>query len=175
MDDGDLQPLIERHYPRVRRAALALCGDRWEADEVAQETFVIAIQSTGRFRGDSEVSTWLYGICLRVHRNRLRAAARYARRLARLATSRSETDQNKSPDAGPLWAAVRRLPRKQREVVVLRYAEGLSLAEIAAAVDAPEGTVKSRLHHALKTLRERLAAGETATALATRLAAEGAG
>ena len=148
---------------------MALCGDRWEADEIAQETFVIAIESMHRFRGEARMETWLYGICLRVQRSRFRAAARYARRLAQHAAQRTQHEQDagrpevRQSDIQPLWAAVRQLPRKQREVVTLRYAEDLSVAEIATVVGVPEGTVKSRLHHGLKTLRHRMAATKTCT------------
>lgn len=161
MDRDRLQHLIDQHYARVRRTALALCGDPWEADEIAQETFLAAIDAARTFRADASESTWLYGICLRIYRSRFRSTIRRMRRSAvwLLRTGRGEA----APPADylserlqwqqSLWASVARLPPAHREVVVLRFIEGMSVADIARAVGCPTGTVKSRLHHAMGKLR----------------------
>lgn len=165
-----LQHVIDRNYARLHRAALAMCGDAWEADELAQETFLVAIQSWKQFRGEADEATWLYGICLRIHRNRLRTATRRMRRALRWFVNRFGDDpplQQVSAESHVLgkeqdrqiWEAVQALPFRQREVIVLRFVESLTVSQIASALQCPEGTVKSRLHHALARLK-RLLSGE---------------
>lgn len=166
LDPEELQTLINEYYPQIRRAALALCGDPWEADEIAQETFMAALKSIASLRDASAKGNWLYGICLRIHRSRLRSAMRHMKRITQWAVANGK---NESLPATPMraevqewqqgiWLKVRTLPPPQREVIVLRFAEGMSVAEIAVATQCPEGTVKSRLHHALTRLKSCLSA-----------------
>ena len=161
MEEFDLQQMIDQNYVRIRRAALSLCGDQWEADEIAQETFLVAMQTEKSFRGESTPETWLYGICINVHRSRFRSAARRVRRVANWivqncrfeaeAVRPSSLEETEWKEG--IWAAVRRLLGRLQEVVVLRFTEELSVPEIADVLKCPEGTVKSRLHHALTRLR----------------------
>lgn len=164
MDRDRLQHLINQHYARVRRTALALCGDSWEADEIAQETFLAAIDAARNFRGEASESTWLHGICLRIYRSRVRSALRRMRRGA-VWLLRDVRDETAPPSdelsermqwQQSVWATVAKLPPAQREVVVLRFVEGMSVADIALAVGCPAGTVKSRLHHAMNKLHDWL-------------------
>lgn len=182
-----LDGLIREHYGSVWRAALALSGDRWEADEIAQDTFLAALDGWSRFRGESSVATWLHGICLRMHRSRVRRASRHLRRLLRWAEGR-ERDEDVDPrtpefwatvgeDASELWQAVQRLPVPQREAIVLRYYHALPLREAAELVGCAEGTMKTRLYHATRKLRGALArkrAVETRPRSGAAVAQEGA-
>jgi len=141
-----------------------LCGDDWEADEIAQETFLQAMKTHERFQQRSTLRTWLTGICVNVHRNRFRAAVRRLRRYKEFAVHKV-TNTNSPPSKTCLeeeeyeqqkqriWAIVRRLPTKQAEVIVLKYAEEMTIAEMTAVLNCPAGTVKSRLHHAMTNLR----------------------
>src|SRR6266446_3726570 len=72
----DLQELIESYGDRLLRSACLLCGDETEAQDLVQETFVQALKSAHRFRGDSAVYTWLHGILLNVCRRHLRKQKR---------------------------------------------------------------------------------------------------
>lgn len=164
MDPEDLQQLIDDHYQCIRRAALGMCGDPWEADEIAQETFLVAMKAAKDFRGDSSASTWLYGICVNVRRSRIRSTMRSLRRISEW-TKRNVVQSHCEPDESQLentetrhalWQHVRKLSPNHRDVIVLRYSEDLSLSEVAAVLKCPEGTVKSRLHLALKKLRQQL-------------------
>ena len=171
MDRDQLQRLIDQHYGCVRRMALALCGDPWEADEIAQDTFLAAIDAAQRFRGEGSESTWLYGISLRIYRSRVRSAIRRMRRgiawFHRSGRGEAAYPSDHALDSlqwqQSLWATVARLPPAQREVVVLRFAEDMSLADIALAIRCPEGTVKSRLHHAMHKLRGWLSEDEVSS------------
>src|SRR3989442_11221412 len=72
----DLQELIESYGDRLLRSAWRLCGDETEAQDLVQETFVQALKSAHRFRGNSAVYTWLHGILLNVCRRHLRKQKR---------------------------------------------------------------------------------------------------
>jgi RNA polymerase sigma-70 factor (ECF subfamily) len=162
VDSSQFEICVLEFYPRIRRAALVMTGDPWEADDLAQETFLQAAEAWRRFAGRSRVETWLYAILLRVRSRRRRAAHRQRRRW------QDWFDRSPPPELTAeaklvedewrqgLWSAVARLPAAQQHAVVLRYSEGLNLDEIAAVMDCPVGTVKSRLHHALATLATKL-------------------
>jgi RNA polymerase sigma factor (sigma-70 family) len=127
LDSEQLQTLIDQYYPQIRRAALALCGDPWEADEIAQETFMAALKSMAALRDESATGAWLYGICLRIHRSRLRSAVRHMKRIALWAVANAK---HESQFTAPMrievqewqqgiWLQVRDLPQPQREVIPL--------------------------------------------------------
>jgi RNA polymerase sigma-70 factor (ECF subfamily) len=172
LDPSDFEPLIE-HYPRIRRAALVLCsGNAWDADDLAQETMLLAARGWHRFAGASQVHTWLYSILLNQHRKRLRSSGRWWRSWMEWFERRTADDNSpqKQIEADEwrqsLWSAVAELPDPQKQAVVLRYAEELSYEQIAAVLDCPLGTVKSRLHHGLAALARKLRNGAMAAALA---------
>ena len=154
----DLESLIAAHQDRVTRLAYRLLGWRGgEVEDVVQDVFLAALRHLPRFRGDSSVSTWLTAITINRCRTELRR-----RRIRRLLIWRLKTDPSDSPawsrPAGEEMAecvrqAVRALPPRDREVVVLRYFEQLNAAEIAAATRQSSGAVEVRLHRA----RARLA------------------
>jgi RNA polymerase sigma-70 factor (ECF subfamily) len=160
----DLELLVDRHYGRIHRAALVMTGNVWEADDLAQETFLQAMRSVGRFTGQSRVETWLYAILINQHRRRLRTQQRRRRRLWRWFDWGWTPPEDVRPEQRleleewrqSVWKQVAQLPEPHRHAMVLRYSEELSYEEIAQALGCPVGTVKSRLHHALAALRQRL-------------------
>lgn len=172
MDSSDFEPLVE-HYPRIRRAALVLSnGNAWDADDLAQETMLLAARGWHTFAGASQLHTWLYSILLNQHRKRLRSSGRWWRSWVEWFERRPPADD--SPERQieadewrqSLWSAVADLPEPQKQAVVLRFAEELTYEQIAEVLECPVGTVKSRLHHALAALTRKLGTGAMATALA---------
>lgn len=163
MEKSEFETLIERHYLRMRRAALLLSGDAWEADDLAQETFLQAMQSWHRFDPTTRVETWLYAILVNLDRKRRRKHVRAWRQIA-MWFSRQDLQADCSPAEAAevqelrsgVWAEVSLLPEQQQQAIVLRFAEGLSYDEIARVMECPAGTVKSRLHHGLNTLKNKL-------------------
>lgn len=159
---------IREHYSRIYRAAWLMTGDRPTAEDLAQETFVVAIHSRNRFRGHSSEATWLYGILVRLQKKHWRSLARWKRRLVAYVESGDRDlnhgDSGEDPQSvmaaeqwrDSIWADVARLPIEQRMAVTLRFAEGMSYDQIAKAVNCASGTAKSRVHHGLKKLRETL-------------------
>jgi RNA polymerase sigma-70 factor (ECF subfamily) len=168
VSEVDLELLVERHYGRIHRAALVMTGNVWEADDLAQETFLQAMRSLRRFSGRSRVETWLYAILVNQHRRRLRTQARRERRQLRWLhwvwtpppSEKPEQDMESEEWRQSVWRHVAELPEVQRHAMVLRYSEDLSYEEIAQVLGCPVGTVKSRLHHALATLRSKVDATE---------------
>lgn len=139
-----------------------------DADDLAQETFLQAMLGIGRFAGESRVETWLYGILIRIHGKRRRAASRIWSRWLRW----FDAQQSKTGDSAAdrlemqewnhsLWHAVARLPDLQQQTLILRYSEDLPLAEIAVILGCPIGTVKSRLSQGLSGLQRMLVNHET--------------
>lgn len=149
--------LADQYGERLYHAGLALCRNHSDAQDLVQETFTEALRSASRFEGRSAPYTWLYGILRRRFLLSYRKRARFLRILPLVGretrTSKSEEISEAFHSLDPLMAAVMRLPAKYREVLFLRYIEIQSVAEIAALTAVPEGTVKSRLHYALRRLK----------------------
>ena len=163
--DGDVRAfsrLMEAQQPRLMGQALAFCGEVQLAQDLVQETMIAAWKSLHRYDGSCRLFTWLYVILLRQHR---RALGWFARRLpsptaeqmASAAQQESATlhegDTADAAESELLRAMVAALPARHREVIRLRFYAEASEAEMAAALGISQGTVKSRLHHALEKLR----------------------
>ena len=161
----DLQETARQHFDRIHRAALVLSGNPWDADDLAQETFLVLSRQCGAFEGRSSLYTWLYGILLNLERRERRRIGMRRKKLQVLWDS-EPSEERSSPGAdapsevsewkNSLWARVARLPDGQRQSLVLRFSEGLRYEEIAEILDCPLGTVKSRIFHGLGALRKLL-------------------
>jgi RNA polymerase sigma-70 factor (ECF subfamily) len=156
----DLQVLIDSHGDRLLRSAFLLCGDRTEAQDLVQETFLQALISVHRFRGESAVYTWLHGILLNLSHRHFRKQRHLLFEEERILkepsipTSPDQADQ--SFYANGLAVAVQKLSPEHREVIVLRYYGNLKIEEIAEQTGVSKGTVKSRLHYAVRCLEKLL-------------------
>jgi RNA polymerase sigma-70 factor (ECF subfamily) len=158
-DERAFGRLLERHHERAYRTAFAILADPAVADEAAQEAFVRAWRGLPRFRGQATFATWLTRLVVNVARDHLRREKpRMLLAQALLATVRlSRTDAFKVvDDRDEVRWALRRLAPSLREVVGLRYGLELSTREVAEVLGCPEGTVKSRLHAALRALEDTL-------------------
>lgn len=161
----DIEQVTREYFPRIHRAALVMCGNPWDADDLAQETFLILAQQRNRFRGQGRLFTYLYGILLNLdRRERRRHGTR--RRALRILHDETPVDNRVAPAAETavevsewkhsLWSRVAQLPDAQRETLILRFSEQLRYEEIAAVLECPLGTVKSRIFNGLQTLRHVL-------------------
>lgn len=158
---GALEALYLRHRDWVHAQALRFSGDREEALDVLQETFLYLF---GKFPGltlTCQLRTFLYPVV----RHLALAARRRRGRTVSLELSPVGPDGPAAPPPAPAREAAAererlaellvRLPEADRELLLLRFGEGLKLAELAARLDLPLGTVKSRLSRALAALRRR--------------------
>jgi RNA polymerase sigma-70 factor (ECF subfamily) len=150
--------LLGRHHDRAYRTAFAILADPAMADEAAQEGFVRAWRGLPRFRGQATFATWLTRLVVNVARDHLRREkprTLLAQVLATVRSSRTDAFQVIEDRDEVRWA-LRRLAPSLREVVGLRYGLQLSTREVAEVLGCPEGTVKSRLHAALRALHNTL-------------------
>jgi RNA polymerase sigma-70 factor (ECF subfamily) len=157
------------------RYANRLCGEAEAAKDLVQETFLNAYRGFKHFRGDAQVSTWLYTIasraCLRMQRRRKGAPERelsleefipssegeFRLQIPVEGLSPEEVLQNKELRQA-LDAAIGKLPKKYKMALVLRDMEGLSAKEAGAIMGLSERAVKSRLHRARLFVRRELSA-----------------
>jgi RNA polymerase sigma-70 factor, ECF subfamily len=156
--------LVRRHEARIFNVCLRVVGDRDDAADAAQDTFLAALRKLDQFRGDAAFTTWLHRIAINACYDVLRRRRRQP--LLRLAVEVGDTD----PDVGPpmpdhadevvgtrdMARALAGVPEEFRVALVLADVEDLAYEEIANILDVPLGTVKSRVH------RGRLALARTA-------------
>jgi RNA polymerase sigma-70 factor, ECF subfamily len=166
MQAGDVdafEAFFARYNRPIIRTAYALTGDRQAAEEILQETFVRAYQHRARLRTDVSPLPWLQRVCLNLCYTRLRRAGlrwepltAAVVRLARDLTGEPPEHAERTELREIVRAGVAALPPKHQSVVVLYYLHELSIAETAEYLGIRPGTVKSRLHYALRSLRTRL-------------------
>jgi RNA polymerase sigma-70 factor (ECF subfamily) len=147
---------IEAAIPSLRRYAHALMRDRDAADDLVQDGLERALSRRHLWRGEGPVRAWMFRILLNLHRDQLRQAPR--RHLVPVESLPKEPSgpagQEAHMDLREVQAAIGRLPDDQRHALLLVALEGMSLAEAAALLDIPEGTLVSRLGRARAALRE---------------------
>ncbi len=151
--------LLVQRYQRPLFAYLASrLRDPLDAEEAAQESFVRAFMSLKKLRKPESFYAWLMGIAARVLKEQFRAHQR-RERTAALAETLSAEAPDPAPEY-PLEEAIAVLPESYRQVILLRYYEGLSCQEIATRLAMPLGTVTKTLSRAYALLRQELAARE---------------
>jgi len=154
--------LVSRYAGQARRVARAVLGNADDADDAAQDGFLSALQHIDRYDPARPFGPWLMRIVANAASDRRR----------RLKVRRTDELSPIAPASGPdpavttdrraflgeLEVALQTLPERQRTAVVLFDVEGYSHAEIAAVLKVPEGTVRSDVFHARRTLRQALSA-----------------
>lgn len=145
--------LLQRYRNRIFNLAWQLLGDRDEAEDVAQETFLQAFEHLHEFRGESQISTWLYRIAVNACMMRLRQR-KFVEPLPEDYEPVDEIDWRKVEEQILLKRRIdevlTRLPENLRLVLILREIHELSYEEIAQVLSIPIGTVRSRLFEARK-------------------------
>jgi RNA polymerase sigma-70 factor (ECF subfamily) len=169
-DHEAFRVLFETHKDRVYSIALRYAGNSAAAMDIAQDTFLKLLSSIGQFRRDASFESWLYRLvvnsCLDYHRRKRRFlpllehglddAMEQALDRFRAPRESALHDLLREEQEERVQQVVAQLPEEQRIVVVLRYTEGLSYEDIAAALGCRRGTVASRLNRAHKALERRL-------------------
>jgi len=157
-DDAAFEGIVAQMHGRLRRYMMnSFQLQPADVDDLLQETWLDACRGLRHLRQPASLRPWLY----RVARNK---ALKHLRRHKRMVDLAGVTIQIAAPSQpepeGPsdmdLGSAVARLSAAHREVVLLRYGEGLSYEEIASAVECSIGTVRSRLHHAKSILKDTI-------------------
>jgi RNA polymerase sigma-70 factor, ECF subfamily len=161
-NDGDasaMAALYNRYRQWVFSLALRFTGDAEQAADVTQEAFAYLLSKFPGLRLRAKLTTLLYPAV----KNTALAMKRKKKPLAAgdgidayLAPAHPPGPEHLDPEQHHLAAAIGRLPDGQREVLLMRAIDNMSMAEIALALGIPEGTVKSRLHHAIRTMQDLL-------------------
>ena len=147
--------LAERWDPKLRAHATRLLGDHEQAREAVQDSWAEIVRGLERLRDDAAFPAWAYRIVSRRCAKSI-ARAQRQRQLAEALATVPPARVAEATDFERLRAAVRALPPEQRAAVALFYFEDLSIADTAIALDVPAGTVKTRLMHARRKLRDTL-------------------
>ncbi len=154
-----LAPLVERHHSPLLGFLYRLTGgDRPLAEDLTQETFLRALRSIQQYQTSRPFKPWLYAIAVNVARDHFKRAE--TRRAVTLTDDELlalpdpiDLEETIEVDGPRLASAISALPVQQREAIILRYYQDLSLAEMASVLSIPIGTVKSRLSLGLRQLR----------------------
>jgi RNA polymerase sigma-70 factor, ECF subfamily len=169
-DPAAFGELVDRHRSAVYRAALAALGSHAEAEDAAQDAFLLAFRRLNSFRGDASFKTWLLTIAWHQAINRRRSLIRVWRRMVEpkggeeteaivsIAAS-GPTPEQAVADAQlqrAIGAAIRRLPPALRDALLLAQSGDHSYEEIGAMLRAPVGTIKWRVSEARRRVRRAL-------------------
>ena len=176
-DDTAVQELADRYRSRIFQLAMRYMKNREDAEEVTQDVLLKVYRKVNAFRGDAQLSSWIYRITFNTAMSRLRSTrlARAAeqerdRALAaredddRSKPARQPADWSRMPDESVLRAqlreavaeAIEELPEIYRAPVVLRDIQGLTTEEASSRLKLKDQTLKSRLHRGRVMLREKL-------------------
>ncbi len=157
----DFDTLFETYQTEALRAAYLICGNRADAEDVVQDTFVKCYESMSQLHDPTRVKAWLFRI---LTRTAWRACQKHRREMPveTLYDSQEPTDEDASAPllrddrAQTVRRALQTLEPKQRMTAVLYYFNDMSVKEIAQTMGCFEGTVKSRLYHARQQLKAKL-------------------
>jgi RNA polymerase sigma-70 factor (ECF subfamily) len=168
---GAYDLLVLKYQHKVVKLVMRYLRNPADAEDVAQEAFVKAYRALPQFRGDSAFYTWLYRIAINTAKNALAARERnpvsYELDLQGNDESSDMVGRLKDPETPEGLAlteeirdtvnhAISELPEDLRTAIVLRELEGMSYEEIAASMDCPVGTVRSRIFRAREAIDRRL-------------------
>lgn len=158
-------PLYRRYLERVYGYCFYLLGDHHDAEDVTERTFLAALAAIDRFRDEGATfRAWLFRIAHNEVANALRRRQRHATAPLDETPEPAGGDDpaavvSAEDDARRVRAAVARLPDDRRQVLILRFVDGLSAREIGAVLGRSEGAVRVLQHRALRDLAELLASG----------------
>ena len=163
--------LVRKYQHKVVKLVLRYVRNPAEAEDIAQEAFIKAYRALPQFRGDSAFYTWMYRIAINTAKNSLasrdRSPIAYDLDLTDPEESHSVQTRLQDPDTpegmalteeirGIVNSAIEGLPEELKTAIVLRELDGLSYEEIAAAMECPVGTVRSRIFRAREAIDKRL-------------------
>jgi RNA polymerase sigma-70 factor (ECF subfamily) len=170
-DKHAFELLVSKYQRKLARLLGRFIRDPVEVEDVAQETFIKAYRALPSFRGDSAFYTWLYRIGINTAKNYLVAMGRRAPTTTEFNSEEAEGFEEgeqlrdiNTPESALMSKEIARtvgetmeqLPQELRDAIALREIEGLSYEDIAAIMNCPIGTVRSRIFRAREAIAERL-------------------
>ena len=153
--------IVERHRRTVYQVCYRFVGNHEDASDLSQETFVKAWRGLGGFKGQAQLSTWLYRIAVNTCLNRVQAKALPTETIEHDGFEDTTSDDPgsrvlRNERARAVRRAIARLPEKQRATLILRSYQELSHREIADVLGSSVGAVKANFFHALANLKKLL-------------------
>jgi RNA polymerase sigma-70 factor (ECF subfamily) len=154
--------ILRRHEREILRYLVRLAGDRDDAGDLFQETWLRAYRAYPRLKPDSDIRAWLYSIAVNLCRNRARDGARRRRVIVsedQQSPAMESIDGRRALSENDGFAAVHlreflsRLPERQREALQLRYFAGLGYSEIAAAMGGSQQSARANVSQAMRKLQ----------------------
>lgn len=170
-ESSAFRELVETHKRRVVALAFDLMGNLQDAEDVSQEAFIKVYHGIGDFRGEAQLSSWMYRIVVNIciNRRRKKAVSEMELRETFEGNDRHPAHASEMPEANPelsaesgmirehLRAALNHLSPQQRSIFIMRHDQDLPLQQIGEILKISEGTVKSQLFRALRKLQKQLA------------------
>jgi len=157
--------LVARHQDRVYTAVTRFCGNAEDAADIVQRAFINAFRKIQEFKGDSSFSTWIYRIAFNQaisfrRENKRNAVSIYSKdddKVAEPAVESNPTEKLEGEEKQKkVQQALEQLEEGDRQIILLKDLQGHSYDEIAAIMQIPKGTVRSRLHRARLELKSKL-------------------
>ncbi len=159
----DIEKFISLYSRDLTKLCLNLCGNVHDAEDLFQDTWIKVYRYIDKYDSSKPFDKWLFSICVNTYKNNLKLSFN-KRRVFFESEEESQLFFSSIPDEScytkvdyaELHKVIGALPKKQKLVIVLKFFRDLSVSEVAQILRIPEGTVKSRLHQAKKTIRRRL-------------------
>lgn len=148
--------LVNKYGPRLQQVVLAMVRNPYDAEDIVQEAFLTALQRLETFKGDSSFGTWLYRIAYNRTIDTLRRQREVTVETVYSSSREEPSDFGQLDSKAEISKALEVLSPEQLGVVFLRHYQDYSLREIAATLNVPIGTVKSRLYYAYSRLQAEL-------------------
>ncbi len=167
-DRASFDQIYEKYHVPLFRSAYLICGNREDAEDVLQDTFVTCWLCIGQLRNEESFRYWIYRIMTQAARKRAKERRRLlpdediASRMDQITASRSATaadEYERAVGKTLIESAISALDQASREVIVLYYYEEMSVREVAETLGVLEGTVKSRLYFARRKLKKLIQEG----------------
>ncbi len=162
-DQEAFDELVRRYQKQIYYLAFRMTGNREDAEDIAQDTFIRVYGALGDFRGESSFYTWIYRIAVNLSINH-----HYKSKIRKFVSFDGLMEILRSPSPAPdsgvegeqvdsiVKKALEKFPAKQKMIFILRQYENLSFPEIAELTDRTTGSVKANYFHAVRKLRKAL-------------------
>ena len=150
--------LVKKHYSTTHNLLIRLSGNRMDADDLCQETFIRVYRSLRKFKAQSQFSTWLYRIAVNVanshfRKEKVRQLLSFGNDPETMAVDEPTEPRELDPE---MWDAIHNLPQKQKMVLTLRIFQELPFKVVASILNISENSAKVNYHHAIQRLKESL-------------------
>ena len=164
-ESGAFDELVARHQDRVFTAVTRFCGNAEDAADIVQRAFINAFRKIQEFKGDSAFSTWIYRIAFNQaisfrRENKRNTVSIYGKdddKIVEPAVESNPTEKIEGEETQKkVQQALEMLEEGDRQIILLKDLQGHSYDEIAAIMQIPKGTVRSRLHRARLELKSKL-------------------